>query len=115
MLGNKKGDLPVTILVIGVFAVCSLALITFFISDLKTVNSFGSIDLMENISVQINQYNYFLSQGTSIDLLEQAFNVKEEKLIVKENEMRFTSLDDVFSSGEWRKKVLLFSVEYKIP
>jgi len=110
---NRKGDLPVTILVIGVFAVCSLALFSFLVSNFKTGNSFEGIDLMENATSQINEYNFYKSLGITEDKLENIFDIKDGKLIVKKTDSRF-SFKEGFDSGNWRKKVLLFSVEYNL-
>ena len=39
-LQNRKGDVPTAILVLGTFAVCALALISFFASSLFVENTF---------------------------------------------------------------------------
>ena len=111
---NRKADLPVTILVIGVFAVCSLALFSFLMSSLEAGNSFIGVGLMENLNSQINSYYFYKSKGISEDILNSKFNIQENKLIVKKTDERF-SLTEGFDSGNWRKKILLFSVEYNLP
>jgi len=68
---NRKADIPVTILVIGVFAVCSLALLTFFISAIKTRESFVGIDLMEKINSQIEENSFYGITSYSTDLEER--------------------------------------------
>jgi hypothetical protein len=55
---NKKGDLPVTILVIGVFAICGLALLSFFNSTIQIKKSFVGIDLMEEMNYKIEEGNF---------------------------------------------------------
>ena len=37
---NKRGDVPTAILVLGAFAVCALALISFYASSLFVENTF---------------------------------------------------------------------------
>jgi len=90
---NKKGDVPVTILVIGVFVVCSLALLTFLNSNIQTRKSFVGVDLMENINLQIEENN-FLGKN-----FEELFLEKKVK------------------KGIWffQREVLLFSVKYSVP
>jgi len=50
---NKKGDLPVTILVIGVFAICTLALLSFIHSSHKLDKSFDALKLVEEANAKI--------------------------------------------------------------
>ena len=54
---NKKGDIPVTILVIGVFIVCTLALLSFFVSMNVIKKSFVGISLVEKANSQIEKNN----------------------------------------------------------
>jgi len=58
MIKNKKGNLPIIILVLGVLAVCSLALLSFYASNLKVSNNFSGISKMEDINsqIEINAY-----------------------------------------------------------
>lgn len=59
---NKRGDIPITILVIGVFIVCSLAIASFLYSSYLIGVSFEDVGTMQNANVQIetnslNVYN----------------------------------------------------------
>lgn len=54
---NKKGDLPVTILTIGVLVVCTLALVSFLNSSSKVGKLFQGIDTMEEANAQIELGN----------------------------------------------------------
>jgi hypothetical protein len=54
---NKKGDLPVTILIIGVFVVCTLALVSFFYSSYLLHKSFIGIDIIEDANSKIESGN----------------------------------------------------------
>lgn len=54
---NKKGDLPVTILVIGVLIVCTLALISFLHSSSKVGKAFHGINLVEEANTRIETGN----------------------------------------------------------
>jgi hypothetical protein len=55
IIKNKKADVPITILVIGVFAVCTLALFSFSFSVTKINKSFDSLEIMEKTNIQIEQ------------------------------------------------------------
>jgi len=81
---NKKGDLPVTLLVIGVFAVCTLALLSFFYSSYSLNKSFVGVETLEkaNIKIEFDETNTF-----SLYEIENKFSPKlsfdwiEEKII----------------------------------
>jgi len=53
---NKRGDVPVTILVLGVFAVCALALVSFISSDRNVEKSFTGIELVEDANLKVEKY-----------------------------------------------------------
>ena len=93
---NKKGNLPIIILVLGVLAVCGLALISFYSSNLKTSNNFSGISLIEELNSQI-EYNLY--QGKPVNGLE------------KTKEIRVFNFKDVFEEG-FSKKKTIFSVTY---
>ena len=67
---NKKGDLPVTLLVIGVFAVCTLALLSFFYSSYTLNKSFTGVEILEEANIKIQ-----LGDGDSFSLLETATKI----------------------------------------
>lgn len=54
---NKKGDLPVTILILGVFGVCTLALLSFLYSSFQIHKSFVGLEVMEKANIQIETAN----------------------------------------------------------
>lgn len=110
---DRKGDIPITILVIGTFLVCSLALITFSISN----SSFDKatlvgVHLNEEMNSKINDYNFYLSQG---------FNDPEIKMKLKED--NFYWIDNYFLINQsktkgywfWSKEEFLFSCNYTLP
>lgn len=109
---NKRGDIPVTVLVIGVFAVCALALFTFFVADFNTSNSFVGLKIMEEMNSQIDEYLFYKNDGKSEELLSQLFPV------VVENGVEYIKVSKSSSSGLGlfgAEKELLFSVRYPTP
>ena len=54
---NRRGDIPIAILSIGVVLVCSIALFSFFNSTIKMRNNFVGIGLVEQLNSQIED-NY---------------------------------------------------------
>jgi len=100
---NKKADIPITILVIGVFVICTLALITFFASSVKEKNSFIGVKLMQRINYQIE--DYFLHRDLSN--LDVKTNSQGQKALYQEKK-------DTEGFLWWEKEVVLFSVEYNL-
>jgi hypothetical protein len=88
---NKRGDIPTTILVIGIIAVLGYAIFSFVHSTSHIRDSFVGIGLMEKLNSQI-EGKIFNSQNPAGLYLEE----KENKGLLF-----------------WKKDVLLFSVEYK--
>ena len=57
---NKRADIPVTILVIGVFAICTLAILSFSIIDNKSKEGFNeAIEAIEEINSEIEKYEFY--------------------------------------------------------
>jgi hypothetical protein len=81
---DKRGDLPVTILVIGVFAVCTLALLSFFYSSSQLNKSFVGVEIVENANTQIEAHNlghfYAYKNATKLSP-EWGFDWLKEKTI----------------------------------
>lgn len=92
---NKHGEIPIVILVIGIFAVCSLALVTFFISDTNFKQSFVGLDLMEKANIQIENQSFHEISSDNFYL--------EKKI-------------DASKWYSWEKKEkVVFSVKYNLP
>ena len=52
---DKKGDIPITILVIGVFVVCTIALFSFLSSVKLLGHSFTGLGVMEEVNLEIEK------------------------------------------------------------
>ena len=86
---NKRGDVPVTILVLGVLAVCALAMLTFIQSERGVVKSFVGVDILEQAHIQVEMNGL------------QKFYAEELKTVFKPR-----------IGGKWITKKVIFSVEY---
>lgn len=63
---NKRGDIPTTILVIGVIVVCTLALVSFFLStNQEEKNYFAGIGVIEQLDSQIEQNSFYQQIGVN--------------------------------------------------
>jgi hypothetical protein len=88
---NKRGDITITILVIGVIVICGLAVYSFFSSMVQTRNSFIGIGIVDKMNMQVEDKIF---NGESPDGLHLEKNMTEGILL-------------------WGKEVLQFSIDYK--
>ncbi len=100
----KRANIPVTILVIGIFAVCTLALLSFIISKVNFREHFVGVGLMEKMNSQIEDYSVHKDLGR-VDI---KINDKGERVFYQEKKKTYGIL-------LWQKERVVFSVEYKIP
>jgi hypothetical protein len=49
---NKRGDIPVTILVIGIVGLCALAILSFYMSERNVRDGFEALELIEEIGLE---------------------------------------------------------------
>lgn len=81
---NKKGDLPLTVLIIGVFGVCTLAIFSFIYSSYQVNKAFIGVEIIENANIQIESYNLnhiYLDKKVTKFSPEWGFNWFKEKII----------------------------------
>jgi len=126
---KKKASVPVTILVIGVFALCGLALITFFISEFNFSNSFAMVDDLRAINVFEDEWHFYNNQGildTSI-INNIEFPISQEDyegysvLVKLEGNKKVIEISRIFGNSlikNWfskhiKKGDLVYSIEYK--
>jgi hypothetical protein len=101
---NNKADIPVTVLVIGVFAVCSLAMVSFFYVNVKVINSFVGLNLIEEVSADMEKINFpKQSEIKGPDIQTEKGSGKT--MLYREKKTK---------TGIWpfRKEKLVFSVKY---
>ena len=77
---NKRGDIPVTILVMGVVAICILAIVSFYISDRAAKKGFD-IELVEKAAITGEKISFYKeSLGFTEAEVEEMFEVKQDAL-----------------------------------
>ena len=103
MLRSKKASVPITILVIGIFLVCALAIFSFMMTRAKLKHSFDGVDLMEKMNYQIE--NYFVDKN---------FGEADTKILGDGSKAFYQ--EKLGSSGWWlwKKEWKAFSAEYKV-
>ena len=75
---NKKADIPVMVLVIGVFAICCLAILSFVKIEGDIKESFESIELIEKLNSEMERYFFYknLPALISNDKINEYLNIK---------------------------------------
>jgi len=85
---NKKGDVTVAILVIGILFVCLLALLTFFLSSIKTADDFVDIGVMEKAVLRAEKGDF----KTGESFIEEKKFVREHWYSLKKEKLAFSIL-----------------------
>lgn len=120
---NKHGDVPVAILVLGTFALCALALLSFYISGIFIQNTFFGPSLVEKMDSNINEYNFYKSKNLNAEgireilLLEEDFYIGEnlesgEFFEINKTIKNFKFGGASFDKKDWSEEKLLISVKH---
>lgn len=87
MMKNKKADIPVTILVIGVIAICVLAILSFFVSNNSVSNSFSAVDTVEAASLIKEKISFYKNLGYGEEEIKNLSNLQEDsqkKIVIEQ-------------------------------
>jgi flagellar basal body-associated protein FliL len=99
---NKKADMPITILVLLVVAVCTMAVLSFFYSKAKTQSDYLGANLIEEINADIEKFYFYMNAGFSEKESAEKINA----------EVIGTNL--VFIRSKINKEKKIISVEYSM-
>ena len=124
ILRQKNGDIPITILVMGVFAVCGLALISFYISGIdgkETSTRAGMVEKIKSLEKEIKFYSGPEINKNPMEVME-LFNegIVEDNLIftgIRENnnyKITGTYFEYDFQAFGFKvgERKAIFSIEY---
>jgi len=79
LLKNKRGDIPITIFVIGVLAICILAIFSFYSSDRNVKDDFSSVGVIEKVLIVKEKISLY---GESLEFtqeeIEEIFEIKPD-------------------------------------
>ncbi len=80
IIKNKRGDIPITILVIGIVAICIMAIFSFYFSDSKVKNDLGTIEIIERAVYMKEKISFYRNLGFSEEEIAEEFRIKEENM-----------------------------------
>jgi len=72
---NKKGNIPITILVIGVVAICILAIGSFLFSEIKLSENLN-IGYFEDIHSDIEEFYFYINAGDNQEVAAEKIDAK---------------------------------------
>jgi hypothetical protein len=98
---NKRADITIAILVIGIVAVCFIAMISFYIADLKTDDNFGGIGRMEKANSRVEKH--LAGESVKIETCDNG-----ERCIRNSKEIK----KGIYG---FRETITIFQVEYDLP
>jgi hypothetical protein len=78
LLQNKRGDIPITIFVIGVLAICILAIFSFYSSDRNVKDDFSSISAIEKVLIVKEKISLYEDFGFTQEEIKEIFNIKDD-------------------------------------
>ena len=103
MINSKRGDIPITILVIGVFLVCTITFASFIYANSKFKSGFYGLNIMEEINSNVEQFYTYLALGKNkqeaANLIGAEYNAQEDIVIITK-EIQDTNFN-LWLKGEW--------------
>lgn len=115
-INNKRGDVPITILVIGVFSVCTLALISFYYASVQVGNAFAGINMLENINSIAEKIKFYEINNLNPELGETK---NGDVILNTEKTSEYYSITGEYKISEgimfWKKDKNLIEIEYRLP
>jgi len=78
LLKNKRGDIPITILVIGILAICILAIFSFYSSSKSVKDDFSSISAIEKVLITKEKISLYEDFGFTQEQIKEIFGIKPD-------------------------------------
>jgi hypothetical protein len=75
---NKRGDIPITILVVGVLFICGMALFTFYFSNDSVKKGFNSVEAVEQAAVIADKIILYENLGFEQTEIDEIFDIKPD-------------------------------------
>ena len=123
---NRRGDIPITLLVLGVFAICSLALLSFYLSGTSGGKIFLKVSIVEKINSFADEIKFYKNpeiNGDPEKLMEIFKNKNSEEDLVYSGkyENNIYTLNATYFENElelfgfdFGERKPIFSVDYKL-
>lgn len=79
---NKRADIAITILVIGVFAICTFAILSFYFPSTNIKDEFRCVELVSEAALVLEEIEFYEKVGAEnpIDMIDFGLNEERTKL-----------------------------------
>lgn len=74
-MGSKRGDIPVTILVLGVALICILAIVSFYVSSLKMSHNFD-VQTVKEAKLAGEKADFYNNLGLGTAQIDSILGIK---------------------------------------
>ncbi|HEB46900.1 MAG TPA: hypothetical protein ENI22_00330 [Candidatus Pacearchaeota archaeon] len=78
MIKNKRGDIPITILVVGILAICLLAIFSFYFSDGNVKKDFAVVGAVEEAKLLKERIDFHGELGFDNEELKELFDIQHD-------------------------------------
>lgn len=78
IIKDKRGDIPITILVIGIVAICIMAIFSFYFSDRRVKEDINNLGIIEEAAVIKEKISLYRNLGFSEEEIKEEFKIKDE-------------------------------------
>ncbi len=109
---NRRADVSITLLVIGVFAVCTLAIVSFLLNGRLSQGSFANMEIFENLSSQAEDFYFYADAGYSMQEAAEKIGaqLQDNKLTLSAEQKTSAPLDFITK----KEPSVVLSVRYTI-
>lgn len=113
---NRRADIPITILVLGVVAICGFVLLSFEVMKNKTEENFLGVDLIEEALSIEEEYYLYQNLGKSDGEIQNLFDEYNLKFVYREggNIFDISKIGDTGKAEISPHKITVYYLEKKI-
>lgn len=113
IIKDKHGDIPIVVLVIGVFLVCTMAVGSFYLFGNKIKANSVGIRLIERANADADKYYFYENIGKTDEEIENILKIQRD-----EEGNKYIYLEEKSAKGfleVFRKEKIILSVKYYLP
>lgn len=116
ILKEKKADIPITILVLGVLIICVLAIVSFVISKNKNEKNLLGVEVIEAVNSDAEKFYFYRNLGFSNEEAAEKINatIEGNYLIIRRDGFRPTKGLEIKKFDIEKKTEKFISIEYKV-
>jgi hypothetical protein len=111
IIKNKRGDIPIVILVLGVFFICMMVLGSFYIFQNRMNRTFVGTGVIENATAIGDKYHFYQNTGKfSEQEIDELLGIQTD-----EQGNKYVLVETKSSPGLFQAEKVVASVKYYLP